>query len=78
VNLVEVFRKVDYFSLANSYVSGVTDNPTYVSSISFHGVSKSILDYVGRDVGMPPSVSDVEGAIRHCTSVTPVPALSSW
>jgi hypothetical protein len=65
VKLVEVFRKADYFSLANSYVSGVTDNPTYVSSISFDGVSKSVLDYVGRDVGMPPSVSDVEGAIDH-------------
>lgn len=63
VKLVEVFRKADYFSLANRYVSGVTDNPTYVSSISFDGVTKSVLDYAGQKVGMPPSVSDVEGAI---------------
>jgi hypothetical protein len=27
------------------------------------GLSKSVLDYVGRDVGMPPGVSDVEAAI---------------
>jgi uncharacterized protein DUF6438 len=65
VQLVEVFRKADYFSLADKYVSGVTDNPTYVSSISFDGVSKSVLDYAGRKVGMPPSVSDVEDAIDH-------------
>jgi len=55
--------RADYFSLADRYVSGVTDHPTYVSSISFDKVSKSVLDYVGRKVGMPPSVADVEGAI---------------
>ena len=63
VELVDVFRKADYFSLSERYVSGVTDNPTYVSSISFDGVSKSVLDYVGRDAGMPSTVSDVETAI---------------
>ena len=63
VKLVEAFRKVDYFSLAAGYASGVTDNPTYVTSISFDGVSKSVLDYVGREAGMPPGVSDVEVAI---------------
>jgi hypothetical protein len=57
------FRKVDYFSLAAGYASGVTDMPTYVTSISFDGVSKSVLDYVGREAGMPPGVSDVEVAI---------------
>jgi len=35
VKLVDTFRKADYFSLSAGYVSGVTDNPTYVSSISF-------------------------------------------
>ncbi len=39
------------------------DNPTYVSSISFDGLSKSVLDYVGRDAGMPPGVSGVEAEI---------------
>ena len=63
VKLVAAFRKVDYFSLAAGYASGVTDMPTYVTSISFDGVSKSVLDYVGREVGMPPGVSDVEVAI---------------
>ena len=65
VELVDVFRKADYFSLAERYAAGVTDYPTYVSSISFDGVSKSVLDYVGRRAGMPPSVSGVEAAIDH-------------
>ena len=63
VKLVGAFRSADYFSLGSGYISGVTDNPTYVSSISFDGLSKSVLDYVGRDAGMPPGVSDVEAAI---------------
>lgn len=63
VKLVDAFRKADYFSLADGYVSGITDFPTCVSSISFDGLSKSVLDYVGRDAGMPPVVSDVEAAI---------------
>jgi hypothetical protein len=69
VELVDVFRKADYFSLDDRYVSSVTDNPTYVSSISFDGMSKSVLDYVGRSVGMPPTVSDVEAAIDRLSGV---------
>lgn len=63
VKLVDTFRGADYFSLASGYASGVTDMPTYVTSISFDGVSKSVLDYAGREAGMPPCVSDVEAAI---------------
>jgi hypothetical protein len=70
VKLVGTFRKADYFSLASGYVAGVTDSPTYVSSISFDGLSKSVLDYVGRDAGMPPSVSDVEAAIDRLSGVS--------
>lgn len=70
VKLVDVFRKADYFSLAAGYVSGVTDNPTYVTSMSFDGVSKSVLDYVGRSAGMPPAVSDVETAIDQLSGAS--------
>jgi hypothetical protein len=63
VKVVDAFRKVDYFSLAAGYVSGVTDMPTCASSISFDGLSKSVLDYVGQEAGMPHGVSDVEVAI---------------
>jgi hypothetical protein len=63
VKLVDTFREADYFSLASGYASGVTDMPTYVTSVSFDGMSKSVLDYVGRAAGMPPGVSEVESAI---------------
>jgi len=54
MELVGAFRKADYFSLADGYVSGVTDMPTCASSISFDEQSKSVLDYLGRRLGMPP------------------------
>jgi hypothetical protein len=70
IKLVDTFRKVDYFSLAAGYASGVTDNPTYVSSISFNGESKSVLDYVGQAAGMPHGVSDVEAAIDRLSGAS--------
>lgn len=70
VQLVDAFRKADYFSLADKYVSGVTDHPRYVTSISFDGVSKSVLDYVGREVGMPVGVSEVEAAIDRLSGAS--------
>jgi hypothetical protein len=70
VKLVDTFRNVDYFSLATGYVFGVTDNPTYVTSISFDGLSKSVLDYVGRAAGMPPGVSDVEADIDRLSGAS--------
>ncbi len=63
VKLVDAFRRVDYFSLA-------ADMPTYVTSISFDGMSKSVLDYVGREAGMPRGVSDVELAIDRLSGAS--------
>ena len=70
VELIDFFRKANYFSLRDSYTSGITDNPAYETSISFDGVSKSVLDYVGQTVGMPPSVSDVEAAIDRLSGTS--------
>jgi hypothetical protein len=61
--LVDFFRKADYFSLSDRYASMATDYPAYETSISFDEVSKSVLDYVGQSAGMPSTVSDVEAAI---------------
>jgi len=70
VELVDFFRRANYFSLSDRYVSGVTDNPAYETSISFDGVSKSVLDYVGQSVGMPATVSDVEAAIDRLSGAS--------
>jgi hypothetical protein len=70
VELVDFFRKANYLSLSDRYVSGVTDNPAYETSISFDGISKSILDYVGQSAGMPSAVSDVEAAIDRLSGAS--------
>jgi hypothetical protein len=70
VELVDFFRKANYFSLRDRYVSGITDNPAYETSITFDGMSKSVLDYVGQSVGMPSTVSDVEAAIDRLSGAS--------
>ena len=61
--LLEAFRKADYFSLRDQYQAMITDNPTYTTSIVFDGVSKHVVDYVGRAVGMPAAVTELENKI---------------
>jgi hypothetical protein len=70
VELVDFFRKANYFSRSDRYVSGVTVNPAYETSLSFDGMSKSVLDHVGQSVGMPSTVSDVEAAVDRLSGAS--------
>ena len=63
--IVEAFRRADYFSLRDKYIQSVTDNATYRTSISIGGQTKSVTNYVGEEVGMPQTVTDLENAIDH-------------
>ncbi|MGO8797430.1 MAG: DUF6438 domain-containing protein [Candidatus Sulfotelmatobacter sp.] len=61
--LVEVFRKADYFRLFSRYVSNATDLPAYTTSIAFDDKAMSVTDYWGSRVGMPDVVTEVENTI---------------
>lgn len=63
LQLVETFRSADYFSLEDKYIAGVTDNPTYITSIAFDTLHKSVVDYVGEYEGMPDAVRELEETI---------------
>lgn len=65
--LVAKFRKADFWSLRNRYRARVTDHATYLVTISVGGRTKSVEDYVGKTVGMPPEVSDLEDAIDEAS-----------
>lgn len=67
VQIFEAFRQADYFSLENKYADPVTDNPTYITSISFDGHSKTVEDYVGEYAGMPHAVVELEMTIDRLT-----------
>ena len=61
--LVKQFQGAGFFRLKSEYRAGVTDNPTFVVTIDTGHGSKSVVDYVGEDVGMPASVKQLENAI---------------
>lgn len=61
--LVEQFRNTDFWSLREVYRAQITDHPTYRVTLSIDGQTKTVEDYVGEAMGMPPEVSDLETAI---------------
>jgi hypothetical protein len=61
--LVQQFQDARFFDLKNEYRYGATDAPTYVISIDTGRGSKRIIDYIGRQAGMPASVTALEDAI---------------
>jgi ankyrin repeat protein len=61
--LLEAFQRADYFSAKDSYTASVTDNPTYITSLSIDGRSKKVIDYAGKMAGIPDSIQALEKKI---------------
>jgi hypothetical protein len=61
--LAKKFVTADFYSMDAEYVASVTDNPTYVLSITIDGQTKQVEDYVGSWVGMPAIVTELENEI---------------
>ena len=61
--LYEQFRSANFMSLDDSYVTDITDNPTYTLTIESAGARKTVIDYVGAKAGMPDSVTALEDAV---------------
>jgi ankyrin repeat protein len=62
-DLLEAFKRANYFSAKDSYTAYVTDVPTYITSISIDGQSKKVIDYAGTEAGMPDSIHTLEEKI---------------
>ena len=58
--LAKKFVAADFYSMRGEYRAGVTDNPTYMLSISIDGHKKQVLDYVGQWDGMPAVIVELE------------------
>ncbi|TWB65679.1 hypothetical protein FBZ87_1198 [Nitrospirillum amazonense] len=63
--LLSMLRAMDFYNLADRYARSVTDMPSYSVTVSINGQSKTVVDYVGREVGMPPSMTALEEMIDH-------------
>ena len=61
--LLENFRAADFWSLDSEYIWPATDLPTYKISLTINGQTKTVTDYAGEKVGMPPVVTALEQAI---------------
>ncbi|MEP1315006.1 MAG: DUF6438 domain-containing protein [Parasphingorhabdus sp.] len=61
--LVEQFREAEFFSLNDEYRAQITDNPAYILTINTGTVSKTVVDYVGEEVGMPVVVTQLQKAV---------------
>jgi hypothetical protein len=58
--LAKKFVAADFYSMRDEYRASVTDNSTYVLSISIDGHKKQVVDYVGSWEGMPQVISELE------------------
>jgi len=61
--LAKKFVESDFYSMQDEYHAGVTDCATFGLSIDIDGHKKSVIDYVGRWVGMPAVIVDLEDAV---------------
>jgi hypothetical protein len=61
--LAQKFIAADFYSMEPRYHASVTDNPTYVLAIEIDGQKKEVVDYVGREVGMPGVITELEDAV---------------
>lgn len=61
--LIGKFQSSHFMGMKPEYIAAVTDNPTYALTLRIGRVTKRVVDYVGRDVGMPASVTALEDAV---------------
>jgi ankyrin repeat protein len=61
--LYAAFQHADFFMLFDHYQAPITDFPVYDVSIEFDGHKMAVEDYVGRAIGMPDVVSELEDLV---------------
>jgi hypothetical protein len=61
--LVQEFRRADFFSARDQYEGNWTDNPTQTLTLSVAGRTKTVVDYVGTDAGLPLAIRNLENEI---------------
>jgi len=61
--LADVVDRSGFFGFKDAYQGAVADMPSFSVTITRHGRTKSVRDYVGLAVGMPRAMVDIENAI---------------
>jgi ankyrin repeat protein len=61
--LIRQFEKTKFFAADDKYIATITDDPTYELTLTVAGKKKIVTDYVGKQVGMPLFITDLENAV---------------
>ena len=61
--LIERFRAARFFGLRAKYEAKITDNPTFLLNFRSGEREWTVVDYVGREVGMPWVVTELQRAV---------------
>jgi hypothetical protein len=69
--LIDEFRKADFFSMKDAYVTDVTDCQGAILSISFDGRKKSVGEYCGVSAGAPKPLFELEKRFDDIVNTKP-------
>jgi hypothetical protein len=61
--LLNQFRAANFLSALPAYKSDWTDNSTQTLSLHINGQVKTVVDYIGLDVGLPLAIHNLEAAL---------------
>ena len=61
--LLDQFRKANFFAARDRYRYNATDLPTYVVSLTIGSQTKTVIDYYGIKDGMPATITNLEDQI---------------
>ena len=61
--LVLDFKKADFLSARGEYRGNWTDNPTQTLTLTVGGRTKTVVDYVGTDAGLPLAIRNLEAEV---------------
>lgn len=80
--LIKQFEAANFWHLESEYRAGVTDNPTQTLTFDTGRQRKTVVDYVGQEVGMPKAVTELELAVDRVAKtdrwVAGSPTLIKW
>lgn len=81
-SLIRKFQAAGFWHLKNEYSAETTDLPTYSLTIDTGRQRKTVVNYAGERVGMPPVVTELENAVDTLAGtdrwISGSPALIPW
>jgi hypothetical protein len=63
--LINQFRAANFLCALPAYKSDWTDNSTQTLSLHINGLVKTVVDYIGLDVGLPLAIHNLEAALDN-------------